>query len=80
MMTVLACLLGALVGGGAVLLVAGWRPGPEAQRPGTRRSGLPERVRGLLRAHGLRLGLGVAGGFELKIEDREGVGLAVREG
>jgi len=59
--TVLACLLGALLAAGVVLVVAGLRrrPNPVATRASSTRSRFPTLIRSLLKTHGWRLGLGV---------------------
>ena len=64
MNTVLACLLGALLALGVVLVVAGvrGRSRPAAARPSGTGSRVTPLVRSLLKAHGLRLGLGVVVG------------------
>lgn len=64
MNVVMACLLGALLVGGAVLVVAGLRPRPVPPTPrGKPGAPLTDRLRPLIRAHGLRLGIGLVAGI-----------------
>lgn len=64
MTTVLACLLGALLAGGVVLVVAGLRRRPvRPVRHGESGTRPTDRLLPLIRAHGLRLGIGVVAGI-----------------
>lgn len=64
MTPVVACLFGALLAGGGVLVVAGLRPRtPAPERAPMRRPDWLPRLTALARRHGLALGLGVVGGI-----------------
>ncbi|MFT3971467.1 MAG: type II secretion system F family protein [Micropruina sp.] len=64
MNAVLAGLLGVLLAGGVVLVVAGFRRRPvRPVRPADARPELAERLLPLARAHGLRLGIGIVAGI-----------------
>ena len=63
MTTVLACLLGALLATGVLLVIAGVRPrAVRPVRPRSARSAAGSRTRALVRAHGLQLAIGVVAG------------------
>lgn len=61
-MTALAALLGALIGAGALLVVAGLRRPVTAPRSRTAAFGNAARLRPMIRKHGVRLVLGLIGG------------------
>lgn len=63
MTTVLACLLGALLATGVLLVIAGVRPrAVRPVRPRSARSAAGSRTRALVRAHGLQLAIGLVAG------------------
>ena len=61
-MTALAALLGALIGAGALVVVAGFRRPVTAPRSRTASFGNAARLRPMIRKHGVRLALGLIGG------------------